>query len=120
MPSTDQNATIYRGADAEIDVTIVDSAGAPLDLAGKEIVYRVANTAGGTTKLTIAEPAITVASNVATVPITAAQSLTLKVPAAVDEVEYYQELFLVEGGVVAVVMAGTLTVKAAQAARHGS
>lgn len=118
MASLDQNATIYRGADAVLAVTITDSVGDPLDLSGKEIVYRVASTFGGASKLVIEEPDITVASNVATVPLTALQTESLSVKADFDEEDYAHELYIVEAGIVAVVMQGTLTVKHAQAARH--
>ena len=124
MPSVNQNATIYRGADATIEITIVDSAGDALDLSSKEVVFRVANKARDVTKLLIEEPDITIASNVATIPITAAQSAELKVmprlneEGSQDESDFYMECYLVESGVVAVVTTGILTVKAAQAARH--
>ena len=112
MPSLNQNATIYRGGSPSIVVTVLDDAGDPVDLTGLSLFYRVSTSPGTSTLLLIQGPQITTVSNVATIPLTIAQTKDLPREAL------NHELYRLDGGVATLFMVGTLTVQSSQMFRH--
>ena len=107
------DVTIRRGTDVEIQVTVLDADGEPASLDGVDLHYRVALEApSAESLLSVDRPAITHVANVATVPVTFAQTKAL--PAG----NMYHEIFEVIGGKVNVLRSGNLTVRSAQAALH--
>jgi hypothetical protein len=127
MATTEQNASIYRGAGRVLRIACVDAAGDPLELTGLSLHYRVALTAKKLTLLALSgipieDGDVTLGEaaagypHVAVVTITRERSLTL--PAKT----LYHELYATDGNPAqnddVVLMTGALTVLAAQIAQH--
>jgi hypothetical protein len=111
LPET-KNCALLRGEDRDMVVTVLDDAGAPVNLAGTSLHYRVARYAERLPVLSIDTDGMTVQSNVVTITITAAQS------AALGPHTYYHELYQTVNGQRRVLMRGSLELQDAQAAQH--
>lgn len=122
MATTNQNATVYRGGSYTITVPITDEDGAPLNVTGIDLFYRVARQAGSTAAEVelsrVTTPAIT--SSWVASPAASSVSIPLKTADTEDlsDGSYYHELFMVQSGERHVLMTGTLTVEKSQAARY--
>lgn len=114
MAATNQNAEVYQGESKTLEISTTDEkTGDARDMTGENVYYRVAPSANASAALEIEPADITIATSVVKVPLTTARTLTLKAR------EYYHELYMVESGDQRhVLMTGTLTVTAAQVAKH--
>ena len=104
-----QNVTVYRGESRRLDITV---AGVE-DLTGYTLHYRIAKAVGQEPVIALDTADLTIDGVVVSVPLTTARTLLLLAGS-----EYYHELFAVQGGERSVLMTGTVTVVASQAARH--
>lgn len=114
MAATDQDASIYQGEARTLRFTLTNAAGASYDPTGIDLFYRIAREAGSRSKVAYSrDGGITNAGAVVSVSLESDDT---------DELgagDWYHELYEVENADDRHVLAcGTLTVTAAQAARH--